>query len=120
MTTLRYILGLTIVGVIGGASPTLAADPDLQTENHDSCIVELTGDVNVSGAITSADIICCVRFIFLQGCDPQPCFGAGDVNCSGVVTSGDVIYLVNYVFKGSIEPCDICTSGLAADLGCTQ
>jgi hypothetical protein len=76
----------------------------------DSCVVEITGDINVDGGVTSADIICLVNFIFLRGdCVPEPCRGAADVNCNAMLTSSDVIYLVNYVFKGGVAPCDACT-----------
>lgn len=120
MTIRLFILGLTIVGVIGGASPAWAADSDLQTRNHDSCIVDLTGDVNVSGSVTAADIIAIINEIFLEGPGLEPCRGAGDVDCSGSVTSADVIYLVFYVFKSGIEPCDICESEEAFDQNCIQ
>ena len=135
MTIRRYILGLTIIGAICGASPALAADSDLQIQNHDSCIVDLTGDVNLSGGINASDIICAVNFsgsitsadviviintIFLRGLGIEPCFGAGDVNCSGRVTSADVIYLVNYVFKSGTAPCDICMSEAAFFLNCIE
>ena len=80
------------------------------------CPITLTGDVNVSGAITSADIIFMVGFVFKGGPGPSPCDAAGDVNCSGAVTSADIIYLVGFVFKGGPAPCDGCTSTLVA--GC--
>ena len=118
MTIRRFILGLTIVGVIGGASPALAADPELQSQDHDSCIVEKTGDVNLSGAITSSDIIYVLNYIFLTGPAAQPCAGSADVNCSGQVSAADVLYLVGHVFKSGPEPCDICES--AVPFGCIQ
>jgi hypothetical protein len=73
------------------------------------CPVALTGDVNVSGNITSADIIGLVNFVFKGGNAPLPCTASGDVNCSGTVTSADIIGLVNFVFKGGSPPCDACT-----------
>jgi hypothetical protein len=80
----------------------------------DSCecnvvVVDVTGDVNLSGSITSADIIGLVNYVFKSGAEPQPCVGAGDVNCSGTVTSADIIGLVNFVFKSGTPPCDVCT-----------
>lgn len=86
----------------------------------DSCIVDITGDVNESGSITSADIIYLVNSVFLSGPAPQPCMGAGDVNCSGQVSPADIIWLVNYVFKSGGAPCDICTSPYAQVWGCLQ
>jgi hypothetical protein len=80
------------------------------------CPITMTGDVNVSGTITSADIIGLVNYVFKGGAPPLPCVAAGDVNCNGAVTSADIINLVNYVFKGGAAPCNGCTSPLAA--GC--
>ena len=65
--------------------------------------------MNVSGAITSADIIYLVGFVFQGAAAPMPCEAAGDTNCSGAVTSADIIQLVGFVFKGGSAPCDVCT-----------
>ena len=73
-----------------------------------TCPITLSGDVNVSGSLTSADIIFLVNFVFKGGPMPQPCEANGDVNCNGTVTSADIIYMVNHVFKGQPAPCDIC------------
>lgn len=72
------------------------------------CAVTITGDVNLTGTLTSADIIYEVNFVFKGGATPNPCEAAGDVTCNGTVTSADIIYLVNHVFKGGPAPCDIC------------
>jgi len=78
-----------------------------------ACLIEVDGDVNTSGSVTSADIIYLVNFVFKGDIEPQPCQANGDVNCSGSVTSADIIYLVGFVFKGAPPPCDICAhSGL--------
>jgi hypothetical protein len=79
----------------------------------DSCecnvrIVDNTGDVNLSGTITSADIIALVNYVFKSGPSPLPCSASGDVNCTGGITSADIISLVNYVFKSQTPPCDVC------------
>jgi hypothetical protein len=81
-----------------------------------SCPIAISGDVNVNGTVTSADIIYLVNHIFKGGAAPLPCPASGDVNCSGALTSADIISLVNYVFKGGAPPCNTCTSSLAA--GC--
>jgi hypothetical protein len=75
----------------------------------DTCLVKNTGDVNVDGVITAADIIYEVNYVFKGGPKPIPCEAAGDATCDKVVTSADIIYLVNYVFKGGPAPCDVCT-----------
>lgn len=62
------------------------------------------GDVNVSGTITSADVIYLVNFVFKAGPTPLPVEAAGNVNGLGDITSADIIYLVNFVFKGGPPP----------------
>lgn len=74
-----------------------------------ACVVWNTGDVNLDLALTSADVIAILNYVFKGGLDPFPCPAAADVNCSGQVTSSDVINLVNHVFKGGPAPCDVCT-----------
>ncbi len=82
--------------------------------NDQSYNIAMTGDVNMSGNLTSADIIGLVNYVFKGGLPPLPCEAAGDVNCSHSVTSADIISLVNHVFKGGPVPCDVC---LAFGLG---
>ena len=64
--------------------------------------VNVSGDTNADGVITSADVILLVNHIFRGG--TLPCNDTGDANCDGLVTSADAIYLVNYVFKGGPAP----------------
>jgi plastocyanin len=85
-----------------------ACDPCLGDPANTCGPVCVPGDVNVSGAITSADIIYMVNHVFKGGPAPIPEPEAGDVNCSTTLTSGDIIYLVNFVFKGGIAPCVSC------------
>jgi hypothetical protein len=73
------------------------------------CAVNMTGDVDQSGAISSADLIYLVGYVFKGMSAPLPCLAAGDANCSGAVTVADIIVLVNYVFKSGPAPCDVCT-----------
>jgi hypothetical protein len=70
--------------------------------------IEMTGDVNTNGSITSSDVIALVNYVFKGGAAPLPCAAAGDVNCNASVTSSDIIELVNYVFKSGDPPCDVC------------
>ena len=70
------------------------------------CIVEITGDVNESGSVTSADIISTVGTVFK---DPRfSCYARGDVNCDGLLNSTDIILMVNRIFKGGADFCDVC------------
>lgn len=91
-------------------SPDVINSPQacLVTYTLASCPVLQTGDVNLSGTITSSDVIYVVNHVFRSGPVPQPCAAAGDVNCTGSVTAGDIIYLVNHTFKSGPLPCDIC------------
>ena len=73
------------------------------------CVVTLTGDVNSSGNITSADIVYLVNYVFKSGATPLPIEAAGDVDCSGVVSSADIVTLVNFTFKSGPPPCNVCT-----------
>jgi len=110
---LNYSLGQSVTGE--AASPSYEMGIGFwYVTGGPGCPILITGDINVSGAITSADIILEVNFCFKGGAPPQPCVAAGDVNCSGTVTSADIIFLVNFVFKGGPAPCDGCTSPLAA------
>jgi len=93
-----------------GLQMALARAQELSdTLRYISCPVELTGDVNVDGVLTSADIIYLVGYVFKAGPPPQPIALSGDVDCSGATTSADIIYLVNFVFKSGPAPCDVCT-----------
>jgi hypothetical protein len=80
------------------------------------CLV-VGGDTNEDSAITSADIIITINYVFKGGSSPEPCEATGDVNCTGQVTSADVITLVNYVFKSGPAPCEVC-AGSALSTSC--
>ncbi len=87
----------------------LSGGNDVWIEDSAACAIWNTGDVNLDLALTSADIIATVNFVFKSGPEPYPCPAAADVNCSGDLTSSDIIKLVNFVFKGGPDPCDACT-----------
>jgi hypothetical protein len=73
------------------------------------CPIELAGDLNDNGTVTSADVLDLVHVVFLNGTHRSyPCLANSDVNCSGEVTAADIIYLVNHVFKSGPDPCEIC------------
>jgi plastocyanin len=73
-----------------------------------ACPIVFTGDVNLSGDLTAADVIYVLGFVFRAFPGPEPCWAIMDVDCSGVVTAADVIYLVNHLFKSGPPPCDVC------------
>ena len=112
-------MGIAVVGdtiyAIGGGAVNLTPDPITANSvffppvEPPACQITLTGDVDQSETLTSADIIGLVNFVFKGGPAPQPCEAAGDTDCSGAVTSADIIGMVNHVFKGGVAPCDVCT-----------
>jgi hypothetical protein len=97
-------------------SPNSALAEDTQslsftvTVQDDPCPIDLPGDVNGNGSVTSADVIYLVGYILKSADPPRPCTANGDVNCDGKVSVGDIFYLINYYFKGGPPPCDICNA----------
>lgn len=69
------------------------------------CPYDRLGDMNQDAALTSADLIYFINYMFKSGPDPLPERSIGDVNCSGGLGSSDIIYLVNYLFKSGAAPC---------------
>lgn len=115
-----YAQGLhTITAIATDTTPLVRNDPGgllastvewtVDVQAPSACPILLTGDVDTSGVVTSADLIRMVNHIFKGGATPLPCWVSGDVDCSGALTSADIIRLVNYVFKGGAAPCDACT-----------
>ena len=88
---------------------------DISINKTDSCLIVLPGDVIDHGAVTAADIVYIIAFVFKGGLALFPCYESGDVNCDGTVSSGDIVYLVEYVFKGGTPPCDICNESPIGD-----
>lgn len=97
---------------------THAIADDLSSIKTDSCLIVLPGDVIDHGAVTAADIVYMIGFVFKGGLALFPCYESGDVNCDGTVNSSDIVYLVGYVFKGGTPPCDICIDSPIGD-SCT-
>jgi hypothetical protein len=62
------------------------------------------GDANYDGAITIADAVYLINYIFLGGDPPDP-YLLGDANCDGMVKLVDVIYIINYIFRSGPAPC---------------
>jgi len=99
---------LYLVGISTGAVWRLVSDAPPDSCVASVCPIDLMGDVDTSGSVSSADIIYMVNAVFKAGPAPLPIPEAGDVNCSSSVSSADVIALVNFVFKGGAAPCDAC------------
>lgn len=75
---------------------------------QNSCPVDVMGDYNSDGVVTSADIVNMICLVY-KGCY-YDCvsLAKGDVNCNGATTSVDILILVDYVFRGVPLPCDVC------------
>jgi hypothetical protein len=102
-------LGQNAAGFVSGTAYQMGIGFWYGAASGGACPIAMTGDVNLSLSLTSADIIYLVNFVFKGQAVPMPCEASGDVNCSGTVTSADIIYMVNHVFKGQAAPCDVCT-----------
>lgn len=68
----------------------------------------LFGDANNDGAISAADVVYLINYLFIGGPEPVPLWIIGDVNCDVNVSAADVVYLINYLFINGPEPCDLC------------
>jgi hypothetical protein len=109
----NYQVGMTVGQSVAGEASGTNYEVGIgfwygATAGGGTCPIALSGDVNLSTTLTSADIIFLVNFVFKGGAVPMPCEANGDVNCTGAVTSADIIFMVNHVFKGQDAPCDIC------------
>jgi hypothetical protein len=62
----------------------------------------LKGDVDLSGFITSGDVVGMVNYIFKSGSLPVPALA--DLDGFPPANAGDIIYLINYLFKSGPPP----------------
>ena len=62
------------------------------------------GDMNLDGALTSADVVLLMNCVF-AGIGPPSGVLSCDLNCDGLATSLDVVLLLNAVFWGDPFPC---------------
>lgn len=65
------------------------------------------GDADGSMAISIADVVYLINYIFSGGAAPTTVRG-GDPDCSGATSVADVVYLINYIFGGGAAPCANC------------
>lgn len=65
------------------------------------------GDMNADSAVTSADIVYLVNYVFKGGPAPIP-MSYGDVDLSCTITAADIVYLVNFIFKSGPYPLGSC------------
>jgi hypothetical protein len=64
------------------------------------------GDVDGSGTVNTADVVCVLGYIFGNPCVDITC--RGDVDCSGGINTADGVYLLGYIFGVNPPPCDAC------------
>lgn len=86
----------------------IASPAGLDAQTGNPCPVDVMGDYNSDGRVTSADIINMICLMY-KGCY-YDCvsLAKADVNCSGYVTSADILVTVDYVFRGVPFPCNVC------------
>ncbi len=65
------------------------------------------GDSNADDAVSIADAVFVIEYIFSGGPAPDP-VGRADVDCSGAVSIADAVYLIEYIFSGGAAPCAAC------------
>ncbi len=67
----------------------------------------ICGDADGSLAVSIADAVYLINYIFSGGPAPSP-IAAGDADCSGGISIADAVYLINYIFTGGPVPCAGC------------
>ncbi len=67
----------------------------------------ICGDADQSQAVSIADAVYLINYIFAGGPAPIPA-AAGDPDCSGATSIADAVYLINYIFAGGAAPCAAC------------
>ncbi len=65
------------------------------------------GDADGNGAISIADAVYLINYIFSGGPAPAPIL-SGDADCTGALSIADAVYLINYIFSGGTSPCTAC------------
>lgn len=79
----------------------VASLPGSITIGTSCCLVR--GDINHSGASSSADVIYFVDWLWKGGA-PPPCLEEADVNGNGEVSSADLMALVDWIWKSGTAP----------------
>ncbi len=63
----------------------------------------IPGDADGSGAVSIADAVFLINYIFAAGPAPVP-IDAGDADCSGAISIADAVFLITYIFAGGPAP----------------
>ncbi len=84
--------------------------PTADTVSFDITIIDppyICGDADGNGAISIADAVYLINYIFAGGAAPDP-VQAGDADCNGGLSIADAVLLINYIFAGGAAPCASC------------
>jgi len=65
---------------------------------------QLKGDLNLDGALSTADVVLMLNCAFL-GEAPPAAPSACDLNCDGKLSGADVVILLRMVFSSALAPC---------------
>jgi len=96
---------------VGAYNGEVAVDFNAPRIVVEPCPAAMMGDANNDGAITSADIIYLVIYVFRSGPEPLPVRLAGDADCNRRITSADIVYLAAYIFRSGPVPCPCTYTG---------
>ncbi len=66
--------------------------------------VFVSGDANADQAVSIADVVYIINYIFTGGPAPDP-LEAADADCSGAVSIADAVYIIEYIFSSGPAPC---------------
>ncbi len=72
-----------------------------------ACPEFVCGDADANLAVSIADVVYLINYIFAGGPSPLPLL-AGDVDCTNSVSIADAVYIINYIFGGGSAPCANC------------
>ncbi len=64
----------------------------------------VNGDVDRSGAVSIADAVFLIQYIFASGPSPTPWSAGVYIDPTPAVSIADVVYLINYIFAGGPPP----------------
>ena len=93
----------TLIPAGGGTADGIC--PEYVHSAFDISLGLVPGDADGSGAVSIADVVFLVNFIFSGGPSPTPLL-SGDADCSGGINISDAVYLVRYIFGEGAAPCE--------------
>ncbi len=58
------------------------------------------GDADWSHAVSVADAVYIINYVFSGGPSPRPVMMAGDADCNAAISLADAVYVINYIYSG--------------------